>query len=354
LSNHLTSLVYKLDVGSLMRKSTLVLLADKASDDGTGIWASKQTMADELCCSKQAVINTLEAFVNEGILIKEGQRDHLNGYTIMYALDLAKLEALPRVKRWAGDQSTMLTSQRGGPVKRDDSGGQRRLPKPSSTPSPPAEADASAPPQGGLPLDLNEEKPEAETPKRGSRIPDGWTPPPIETLPEPTQAVVRQWPAGAYAFVAVGFVSHWTAESGARASKKDWGKAWVKWLHGEGARVMSMARSGLRFADATAAAADPAAVAEIERLQRSENADVAALRGRLRADLGEAAYDGWLKTTAIGIDHDGIAHYVTIICRDAFICDWVRQHFFPTIRAMACKVLETADVTVHCEPVGDR
>jgi biotin operon repressor len=133
VSNHLTSLVYKLDVGSLLRKSVLVLLADKASDDGSGIWASKQTMADELCCSKQAVWNTLQQFMEEGLLVETGRKQHQNGYTVTYSLLVAKVDALPRVKRWADNPSTALTSKSGGRVNRDDERGQPGLPKPPRT-----------------------------------------------------------------------------------------------------------------------------------------------------------------------------------------------------------------------------
>ena len=61
MSNHLVSLAYKVDVGTLLRKAVLVLLAEKASDEGEGIWASKKTMADELCCSK----HSFSLFVDE-------------------------------------------------------------------------------------------------------------------------------------------------------------------------------------------------------------------------------------------------------------------------------------------------
>ena len=60
VSNHLISATYKRDLRTPMRKSVMALFADKASDDGTGIYASKQTMADELCCSKQALLDTVD------------------------------------------------------------------------------------------------------------------------------------------------------------------------------------------------------------------------------------------------------------------------------------------------------
>jgi len=140
MSNHLISLAYKVQVGSLLRKSVLVLLADKASDDGSGIWASKQTIADELCCSKQAVIKTMQEFQDEGLLVEMGRKKHRNGYTITYALKIASLEALPRVKRWADNPSTVLTGQPALPVNDDELTSQPGLPKPSLTPQSEAKA----------------------------------------------------------------------------------------------------------------------------------------------------------------------------------------------------------------------
>lgn len=134
MSNHLTSLAYKVDVETLLRKAVLVLLADKASDDGSGIWASKQTLADELNCSKQGVINTIQQFVNEGLLVEVEHRPHANGFTWIYSLDVAKMAALPRVRRWLKDQSIPLTGQPGVPVHPVDPTSQPGVPKPSLTP----------------------------------------------------------------------------------------------------------------------------------------------------------------------------------------------------------------------------
>lgn len=145
MSNHLTSLAYKVEVGSLLRKAVLVMLADKASDDGSGIWASKQTMADELCCSKQAVIKTLHAFVAEGLLAEVGQRKSRNGHTIVYAINAAAMDALPKVKRWAEDQSTTFTGQPDSPVNHVDATSQPGLPEPSFNPPLGSEAKASSP-----------------------------------------------------------------------------------------------------------------------------------------------------------------------------------------------------------------
>jgi hypothetical protein len=178
VSNHLTSLAYKADAKSLLRKSVLVMLADKASDDGSGIWASKQTMADELCCSKQAILNTLQAFISEGLLTETGRRKNRNGFTITYALNIEALEALPRVKRWSNNQSTGLTSQPGGPVNEVDETSQPGGPEPSLTIRG-SEAKASSPPRAwalpaGVSLQVWTDFLSNRTRKRAGNTPTTW------------------------------------------------------------------------------------------------------------------------------------------------------------------------------------
>lgn len=130
MSNHLISEAYKRRIDGLARKSVMVLLADKASDDGTGIWASKQTMADELGTSKQTIIATIKALIADGLVCEIGQRRNVNGYTVEYAINVAALKALPLVSAHA-DRSSSFTGQAASPVKRDDPTGQAALPKPS-------------------------------------------------------------------------------------------------------------------------------------------------------------------------------------------------------------------------------
>jgi len=147
VSNHLTSLAYKVEVGSLLRKSVLVLLADKASDDGSGIWASKQTMADELCCSKRAIINTLRQFQAEGLLKETGKRDNANGYTVTYTLNVNALQKLHRVKRWVeNDQCTPCTGEPDTPVNDVQGTGAPDAPKPPLNLPPIETANAVSPP----------------------------------------------------------------------------------------------------------------------------------------------------------------------------------------------------------------
>lgn len=106
MSRQVAKLVYDRKIGSMLRKAVLAYFAERANDDGSMIWASKKTIADEIECSKQAVINTVKQFLAEGILRENGFRKTQGGFTHIYDMDLAKIAALPKAK-----QSTELTSQ---------------------------------------------------------------------------------------------------------------------------------------------------------------------------------------------------------------------------------------------------
>lgn len=106
MSRHVAKLVYDRKIGSMLRKAVLAYFAERANDDGSMIWASKKTIADEIECSKQAVINTVKQFLAEGILRENGFRKTQGGFTHIYDMDLVKIAALPKAK-----QSTELTGQ---------------------------------------------------------------------------------------------------------------------------------------------------------------------------------------------------------------------------------------------------
>lgn len=134
MSNHLISEVYKRQTGGLARNAVMVLLADKASDDGTGIWASKQRMADELGTTKQTVIATIKALITDGLLREDGQRKSPNGYTVEYAINVAALQALPLV---AAHQSSSTTGKAASPVKHVDRSNDVTPPVKQLDPNPP-------------------------------------------------------------------------------------------------------------------------------------------------------------------------------------------------------------------------
>lgn len=98
MSRHVAAMVYSRRVGTMLRKAVLAYFAERANDDGTMVWASKQTIADEIECSKQAVIKTVKQFVAEGLLIESGHRRTQGGYTVVYDISLPVLAALPDAK----------------------------------------------------------------------------------------------------------------------------------------------------------------------------------------------------------------------------------------------------------------
>ena len=71
-----------------------MFLADKASDDGSGIWCSKGTIQRHTELGETTVKRTVREFLKEGILIETGARTCKNGFTVVYRIDLTKVEAL--------------------------------------------------------------------------------------------------------------------------------------------------------------------------------------------------------------------------------------------------------------------
>ncbi len=201
MSNHIISLAYKRDLKTSMRKSVMVLLADKASDDGSGIYASKQTMADELCCSKQTVIDTIKGFIAEGLVVEIGHRRNDNGYTVEYGINVEVLEAVPLVNCHANRQSKRLTGKPAGPVNEADATGQPAGPKPSKNPPIKQTQAAHCLPDGWMPDDFGNGT-------KSREVVDGWPPDELE-----------------------GQIEHFTAHHRSKGSKfKDWQDAWSTWV----------------------------------------------------------------------------------------------------------------------------
>lgn len=99
MSNHVSSLVrsHKLGVG-LTGKSVILLMADFASDDGTGIWASKPTMAKELETTDRTIQRTIKALMDAGFVMQVGKRTHRNGETYEYKIVLEAVSEMPLAK----------------------------------------------------------------------------------------------------------------------------------------------------------------------------------------------------------------------------------------------------------------
>jgi len=80
--------------GSAARKQIIMFLADKASDDGSGIWCSKGTIQRHTELSESTVKRTIIDFLREGILIETGRRQCQNGYTVIYRIVLERVASI--------------------------------------------------------------------------------------------------------------------------------------------------------------------------------------------------------------------------------------------------------------------
>ncbi|MCL1630219.1 hypothetical protein M3N55_15995 [Roseibaca sp. V10] len=80
--------------GSAARKQIIMFLADKASDDGSGIWCSKGTIQRHTELGESTVKRTISDFLKEGILIETGRRPCKNGFTVIHRIVLARVMAL--------------------------------------------------------------------------------------------------------------------------------------------------------------------------------------------------------------------------------------------------------------------
>ncbi|HYI40007.1 MAG TPA: hypothetical protein VE053_06785 [Allosphingosinicella sp.] len=97
----------------------------------------------------------------------------------------------------------------------------------SNPPVPPVEASASTAPKGR---------------DRGSKIPEDWNPPSIAELTPEARSLAEKWPAASYRAEAEAFRNFWLAESGARARKSNWDRAWANRIVAVSGQVMRQAK----------------------------------------------------------------------------------------------------------------
>ena len=106
MSRKVATLIYDRRSGSAARKSVLAYFADRADDYGRGIFASKQTIADETELGRSTVIRIVNDLVAEGILIVAGSYPCRNGATVVYDMDLQKIRSLPAIKSYANQSQS--------------------------------------------------------------------------------------------------------------------------------------------------------------------------------------------------------------------------------------------------------
>lgn len=370
MSNHLITECYKRKLGSVTRLAMMAYLADKAADCGGGIYASKQTMADELDLTKKTVITTIQALIADGLLMAVGTKPCANGHTVDYAIVVEALLALPLVGCW--QRKARYTGEKSSPVKKRDRSpsvtgtGVAATPKPSLEPLPLSSADADDPPQKEKGGNQEEERPapkrKTRERKAGHRLPADWEAPAPEDLPPVAARLVAQWPDGAYEAVCEAFKLHWLSETRSIGAKSDWRAALGKWVNNDHPRVMHAKMRGISFAPppsarpAVASALPPAPV----RAKAREDARSARTHAMLEKDLGPTTYSSWVKPAAI-VFGDG---EVFAIFPTKFAAGWAENNLALQIGAAVASVggevfgrvifqAEAAAPTPRAEPVGE-
>lgn len=99
MSYHVASACMQRKFGSATRKQIIGFMADKASDDGSGIWCSKGTIAQNTELSKSTVKRVVFEFLKEGIISETGQRANSHGFTVEYRINLDRVESLSRTSK---------------------------------------------------------------------------------------------------------------------------------------------------------------------------------------------------------------------------------------------------------------
>jgi hypothetical protein len=269
MSNHLISATYKRSLGSGTRKAVMALLADKASDDGRGIYASKQTMAEELDLSKKTVIRIFKEFLEEGLLVEVGPApiSCIGGHTINYSIVVSELLKLPlngpgQRKFEQEKRSQGVTSPTVSPVKNGGESGPRVSPKPNkpNTPQPP-------------------QRDEGESCDIGDRV----------------------W----------GGVPGRTWNDGGRSQRSDESKR----------------RRRRRKSQTTFVPPQPVRPQRAVRAKASENELSQAMHDAMRRCLGKEIYLPWLAHAAFLDEGD----CVRVIARNEFHRDWIEQRFQPKL-----------------------
>lgn len=98
MSNLISASVQRRLVGSATRKSVLGYMADKAADDGSGIWTSKANIARDLELSRRAVQLAIQELISDGLVTETGQRDCKHGFTVEYSIVIEAVDNLPSTR----------------------------------------------------------------------------------------------------------------------------------------------------------------------------------------------------------------------------------------------------------------
>lgn len=111
MSNEVSAIAQKRKAGSPAKKLVLMYLADRASDDGSGVWTSKAHIAADTELSKRTVQNAMNDFEEMGLIEKTGKKPCQHGFTYEYRIDISVLRSLPGTREATGEMSSPHTGE---------------------------------------------------------------------------------------------------------------------------------------------------------------------------------------------------------------------------------------------------
>lgn len=115
MSYKVTSLVLSRKVGGPTRKIILLAMGDVANHDGSGVWISNSTIANQSEVTRETVSRNLKKMVSEGLIKAVGKKRCETGFTVIYNLNLSALKSLPKSTcdlKSHVDQGVILTPPR--------------------------------------------------------------------------------------------------------------------------------------------------------------------------------------------------------------------------------------------------
>ena len=216
MSNHVTEIVKRRIVGSSPRKAVLMYMADNASEDGTGVWTSKATMASDLEMSKRTVQNHIIAMEEAGLISVAGKRKCARGFTVEYSLDIGAIKALKSTRaKYAPVQEVHPTHAGHAPLRV-----QEMHPNHSGTTLEPEKEPIGSQKNGG---DLFDEPPPKPKPKRATSLPENWVP----SDKNIADALSKNLSHNQIQIEGENFRDHHTARG---TTFKNWDAAWRTWV----------------------------------------------------------------------------------------------------------------------------
>ena len=222
MSYLVSTLVYSRRVGSPVRKAVLAYFAERANDNGGGVWASKPTIAASIECGRSTVIRTINDFVAEGILREVGRRPCRGGSTTEYAMNLDAIAMLPSVDDEAPIHETRPAA---GPVPEQDPSQSGTPPVPQRDPHPSRSGTQTI--IGTIIEPSEEDLTTSAVPEPKARLPDDWA------LSDEGWGYARRQgiPDEAIQDEAAGFHAYWTdrRDRDAKKSHRGWEQCWAGW-----------------------------------------------------------------------------------------------------------------------------